>query len=76
MKFVYCYFHLNRVNEFESEKKLPKKNKQVVKFEILTSTRHIQTNIQKMDEKARAAKEQQMRASINAKLIETGERDR
>lgn len=29
-----------------------------------------------MDEKARAAKEQQMRASINAKLIETGERDR
>ncbi|CAF0810338.1 unnamed protein product [Brachionus calyciflorus] len=29
-----------------------------------------------MDEKTRAAKEQQMRASINAKLIETGERER
>lgn len=29
-----------------------------------------------MDDKARAAKEMQMRASINAKLIETGERDR
>ena len=29
-----------------------------------------------MAEKDRAAKEQQMRASINAKLIETGERDR
>ncbi|RNA01387.1 transcription and mRNA export factor ENY2 isoform X2 [Brachionus plicatilis] len=29
-----------------------------------------------MADKDRAAKEQQMRASINAKLIETGERDR
>jgi hypothetical protein len=29
-----------------------------------------------MDDKARIAKEQQMRASINAKLIETGERER
>jgi len=29
-----------------------------------------------MDEKNRILKEQQMRASINAKLIETGERER
>lgn len=29
-----------------------------------------------MDEKARVLKEQQMRASINAKLIETGEREK
>ncbi len=29
-----------------------------------------------MDEKSRVLKEQQMRASINAKLIETGERER
>lgn len=29
-----------------------------------------------MDEKNRLLKEQQMRASINAKLIETGERER
>ena len=29
-----------------------------------------------MDEKSRLLKEQQMRASINAKLIETGERER
>jgi enhancer of yellow 2 transcription factor len=29
-----------------------------------------------MDERSRNAKEQQMRATINAKLIETGERER
>jgi len=29
-----------------------------------------------MDDKNRVIKEQQMRASINAKLIETGERER
>lgn len=29
-----------------------------------------------MDDKSRILKEQQMRASINAKLIETGERER
>jgi hypothetical protein len=28
------------------------------------------------DQKSRAVKEQQLRASINAKLIETGERER
>ncbi len=29
-----------------------------------------------MEDKSRAVKEQQLRASINAKLIETGERER